>query len=800
MIKDPEKRKEYYRKYRAKQRQHKDSIYNKYIYCIDIETSTYTGLNSKGKLVPVSFIISFASSKINIETGELVHDIFGRTYSDLDDYLYKLKQESGDKKTIIYIHFFGYEFSFFKDNLTFFRKETDKQLFVQPHKPLNINCGNMSFRCSNLLLGKGVKKLGEELSKRLNEDWHKLDFDYKKVRTPLSRISDKEKAYNFRDCDIVVKYIYEVLLKKYSIKELYDNLLTKTGLTRFDNKKNNTRKDYLSWIVFNNICRPPTEKQYRMEEKAFMGGFVSSNPNYCGVHVKNAASSDEVSAYPAMMYLLKFPYYFRERDDLKSIQNFNNFCELEMFNIKKFFYGHIAIENVRLKEDINYPIWSKHKTYNNLDVVDINGKIISAAYLELVCTSLDWVNFTKFYKFDIVKIFDIYVNRYTRYLPDYVRNNLDRLLVSKTELKPYNNKIEEAAEINNYDFPEEFKWLEKMINEADSLNTQKVLMADYYQDEKSNLNAQYGINVTKPLKENIIYDYEKKRFRAEAPDYEKFLRKKSTKTNMIVGTFVTAFARARLIGLLYKMLEAGITVYYTDTDSIKYDYNDKEKADAIIKAYNDAWIPHKYNIGCFEFEHEYMDFCTNGNKSYIARFINKEGKDTIKATISGMPMASKIYNALYEECCDRDFQTLIEKAFSFNITVMPSVTGKLTSVYAEMLDALNDDEDIEFPDPNLIHVKIGKYEDFVYTGLILKEVPMSIKGLELSRDQLKNAFNLVRYFNIDYRKMINKHTIDLNKSGQICIKTEKISPYIIKKLEEVAHGQNSEKLHKAVGS
>ena len=239
----------------------KKSVYNPWIYCLDIETSTTKGDNAKGEKVDVSFMISFACVKLNTDTGELIRDYFGRTYKELDAYLYKLLKESNKLKTIIYIHFFGYEFSFFKDNLKFFRDKTTRQLFVKPHKPLLIDCDNLSFRCSNLLTAKSVKKLGEELSKRLNEDWHKLDFDYKKVRTPLSYISKKEKDYNFRDCEIVVKYIYEVLLKKYSLKELYDKIYTKTGITRIDNKKNNTSKDYRSWIIFNNMCRPPTEKQ-----------------------------------------------------------------------------------------------------------------------------------------------------------------------------------------------------------------------------------------------------------------------------------------------------------------------------------------------------------------------------------------------------------------------------------------------------------------------------------------------------------------------------------------------------------
>lgn len=783
-------KRDYQRKYMKKRRsvmtKEKKSVYNPWIYCLDIETSTTKGDNAKGEKVDVSFMISFASVKLNTETGELIRDYFGRTYKELDEYLYKLLKESNKLKTIIYIHFFGYEFSFFKDNLKFFREKTTRQLFVKPHKPLLIDCENLSFRCSNLLTAKSVKKLGEELSKRLNEDWHKLDFDYKKVRTPLSYISKKEKDYNFRDCEIVVKYIYEVLLKKYTLKELFDKIYTKTGITRIDNKKNNTAKDYRSWIIFNNMCRPPTEKQYRMEELCFMGGFVSSNPNYCGKHLQGVGSFDETSAYPAMMYLLKFPYLFKYREDLKNINNFKEFCDNRFFNIKKFFYGTIAVKDFRMKKDFNYPIWSKHKTYSARNLIDINGKVISADYAEFCLTSLDWDNLCKFYDFEIVEVRDIYVNRYCRYLPNYIRNNLERLLRSKTELKPFNSEIEDAATLKrDYQFPEDFKWLGEMINEADSLDSQKVLMGDYYQHEKSNLNAQYGVTVERPVKSVIEYDYTSHSFKTLVPDYQEFLNKKSVKTNMAVGTFVTAFARHHLIKMLYILLKNGIEVYYTDTDSIKFDYSEKALADRLIKEFNEDWIYHQYGIGKFAYELTYKDFCTNGNKSYIVGFIDKEGNYAIKATISGMSAASKIYNNLYNNYCGKDFDKLIDKCFAFNVTVNPSVTNKLTSVYADKLAPLEDDEDIEFPDPKLIHVKIGKYEDWVYTGLILKEVPMSIKGLELSIDQFRNACNLIRYFKLDYHKLIYKTTIDLNSDGDIIILEDKIDSRLIKKIKEV---------------
>lgn len=748
-------------------------LYNKKIYCIDIETSTDYGVNFKGEKVEVSFMISFAVSSLNFITGEIKHEYFGRNYTELNDYLFTLEEEAGGLKTLIYCHFFAYEWSFFKDNLSFFKERQTKQLFVKNNKPLIIQCKNLSFRCSLLLLNKSVETLGNELTKRLNEDWTKLDFDYGKKRTPLDPLTPEEIEYNYRDVDIVLKYIQTILIPHYSIKVLYDKYFTVTGKTRIDNKNNNTAADYRSWIIFNNFCRPKTYEQYLIEEKAFMGGLVSSNPSYCGHIVNNVFSMDIKSSYPYVMYCLKFPYGFYENNVYKNIEAFNDYRGNIFYNNKKFFYGQFVIENLRIKKDINYPIWSKHKAFNTLDVIDINGKIIKAKRIEVICTSLDYEHLIQFYDFDLVEIKEIYVNKYTRKLPKYVLNNIERLLKSKSDLKSINNIIEDAVELcNKYELPEGWEWLAKIINDADTLMEQKELMSSYYHDEKSALNAQYGINVQHPLQDEITYDYETRRYIATKPDYNKFLEKKSCKTNMCIGTFITAFARHQLIKMLHTLLINNITVYYTDTDSIKFDYSDPEKARALFTEFNNNLVKNDWSIGIFEEELNYRYFCSNGNKSYIVNFTDKEGKDIIKATISGMPKASEIYNKLYRENFNSDFRALVNNAFAFNIIINPSVTNKLTSKYTRSIIEI--DEGIEVAKEGLIHIKIGKYDDYVYSGVILKEVPLTIRGIETSKDQFRNACNLIRYFNLNPERLLFNYTLEM-KDNKITVNKQPVT-------------------------
>lgn len=782
-----EAKRQYQKEYMKKKRASKSKYptYNKTIYCIDIETSTDKGINAAGEEVDVSFIISFAVSTLNIETGEINHDYFGRTYNDLNDYLYNLQAKSGKLKTLIYCHFFAYEWSHFKDNVKFFKDNITKQLFIKNNKPLIIQCDNLSFRCSYLLINKSVETIGNELSKRLNEDWHKLEYEYSKKRTPLDKLSKEEIEYNFRDCDIVLKYLLEVILKKYSIKKLYDKVFTVTGQTRIDNEDNNDKYSKRAWIIFNNLCRPPTFKEYLMQEASFMGGFVSSNPLYCGKIVDNAISYDISSSYPYIMYCLKFPYDFREAKILKDVEEFESYRDLQFYNIKKFFIGKFKIENMKLKKDINYPLWSKHKLFNAVEVIDINGKILKADSGTLIVTSVDYENIKKFYDFNLVEIEDIYINHQCRKLPKYVLNNLERLLKSKSDLKKPNNLIEDAAELkHDYKFPEGWEWLEKIINDADTLDSQQVLMKSYYMGEKSALNAQYGICVQRPISSNIEYDFNKRKYTEEFPDYEEFLKKKATKTNMIVGTFVTAFARNQLIRMLYTLIINGITVYYTDTDSIKCDNSKPEFVEKLFNDFNAGIEINAYKIGLFNKEIVYKKFCSNGNKSYIVLYddMDKEGnlKEKVKATISGMPHASKIYNKLYEENFNKDFDVLIKEAFAFNITVNPSVTDKLTSIYERNILELDGDEELK---PGRIHININRYDDYVYTGLILAPVPLTIRGIDISKDQFKNAVNLAAYFNLDINKLIFKYTLDMVEE-EITIKKEKVSSKVLDLLKE----------------
>ena len=92
------------------------------VFGLDIETSTIKIENSDDDYC--SFMYSYCVSKLNFDTGKYNDLSMGRTYKELDDFLFSLndKANENDVDIIIYIHNLSYEFSFFCNNLEFFTK------------------------------------------------------------------------------------------------------------------------------------------------------------------------------------------------------------------------------------------------------------------------------------------------------------------------------------------------------------------------------------------------------------------------------------------------------------------------------------------------------------------------------------------------------------------------------------------------------------------------------------------------------------------------------------------------------
>lgn len=754
------------KRYRAKKNK-----YSEFIYSLDIETSTTTGVDYNGQSKPCSFMYSCAVSKLNIKTHEIEHVAFFRTYNEVSDFLTEL--DDLKQKTLFYIHNFSYEWDFFNRNVPFFAKRCKKQLYAKNHKPLEIKSKYLHFRCSYLLTGIGVEKMGIKLTNKTGEDWKKLDYDYKEIRTPLTDLTTDEIAYNFRDVDIVLKYIDLYFLDKYSVKTIMSRIYTITSTARFLCKDINSHFNWMQWVDFNNDCAATSEKQLFLWYECFLGGLVTSNPNYFMKITKDVASFDFASSYPYVMRFKKFPYKFREQ--FVDINEFKEIVKDPAINKTRYFNVIIKIANLQLNQ-LKYPILSEHKILKQSNKINvINGKIINAELFITSMTSTDYELLCNFYNFDLLEVLYYEENEELKMLPKYILNSIDYLLTKKSEFKAYLSEIEDAEEYRT-DYKFNDKAFAAEINSLKTYSEQLHYADDEYNRIKALLNSLYGVNVQKPLNDNVSFNYDTFEYVGDMDTFDDYESIKYHKTNLCIGCYICAFARYNLGRLLISFLKNKVPVLYTDTDSIKCVYNAATKPviDKIVNAYN-KHVQNDKNIGQFEYEHgkNYDLFVTNGNKSYISVTNN-----IIKATISGMPAASDIYTSFYEYY-GQNFHEMIKNCYTFNTVIDYSVVKKLTHKYSDMFD------EFEELDKNIIHIVIDNYDDYVYTGMILEDCNLSIRYIEESPTQLVNACNLIKFFGADINEFTTLNTI-CTKNKKLVIESQSIDEKYIKLLERRA--------------
>jgi hypothetical protein len=205
--------------------------YGQYIYGFDIETTTIR--DKDGELKSLMYVGTFG--KLSFVTGKIKKDKVIRTWQDFDKYLYMLDRAAAYRQEtqLLYCHN-NYEWSFIVANSKFFQekiKESKSEtLMKNERKPLFIRAGNIELRDSLLLLDKSIAELGEELG------LPKLDYDYKKERFSTTRLESRDYDYNWRDVEIQLAALWDLIQTDLYIQSLADIPLTSTGRTRKYNR------------------------------------------------------------------------------------------------------------------------------------------------------------------------------------------------------------------------------------------------------------------------------------------------------------------------------------------------------------------------------------------------------------------------------------------------------------------------------------------------------------------------------------------------------------------------------------
>ena len=568
----------------------------------DIETTSF--YDDKGTKRACMYLFMFCIDGITF---------YGRTWTQFSYVLdclaarYKLNR---NRRMIIYVHNLAYEFQFLykRCNITDVFARTKRH----PIKCLINNC--FEFRCSYFLSGLSLAKTAEEIP---NMNIRKLlgDLDYTKIRHSKTILTKEELEYGEYDVLIVHHFIKNEIHKCGTIKDIP---LTKTGYVRLYCRK--YIKDHTNYTNYRNRlmkASPIKPELFILLNKAFAGGYTHANCNHILEKRYWVYSIDFQSSYPAQMLAHKFPMTpFIQRKVITE----------ETF--KKYINEYACVFEIRLaniKSKTPHHIWSVSKcsygTTTMFNALNDNGRIVHSDEIYTYMTDVDYKNFEKFYDFEILEVHNLWTSSYG-YLPKEIIECTLKFYEDKTQLKGVEGKEEQ------------------------------------YLVGKGMLNALYGMCVTNPVNDDILFDDEtedlKNIWGINRPDIAVALEKAYTNNKQFLnyqwGVWITAWARYELFTGL---LEMGNDAIYSDTDSIKFmnmcdhqyyinNYNIEvaKRIDETLKYYDidpERARPKdkKGNVrqlGIWEFEKIYKVFKTLGAKRYA--FIDKH--DKLRITVSGL--------------------------------------------------------------------------------------------------------------------------------------------------------------------
>lgn len=615
----------------------------------DIETSSYY---NNGEKRACMYIWTFGEGRFM----ELTH---GRTWEEfvsfIDSLCTKLRLNE-QRRLIIYVHNLSYEFTYISRWFTWrhiFATDSRKVLTALTTK-------GIEFRCSYLLSGYGLAKLGDELK---DKSIHKKvgDLDYSLLRNSKTPLTKKEMGYCDNDVLTVLEYVKEQIE---DCGRITDIPLTKTGFVRrycrkacyYDGDDSHNTKYHKYRELMQSLTLEP--KEYLELRRAFQGGFTHASAWYSGHINFNVASYDFCSSYPAVMLSERFPMSKGERVRIRNNDEFKRNLKLYCCLFDAEFIG------LKAKGLVEHPLSESRCTYEKgINITIDNGRVVEIGKEDSIFTTIteqDFFIYEKFYTWEHLK-----VKNFIRYKKDYLPRDLAwsilKLYKDKTELKGVAGKEEE------------------------------------YQVSKGMLNSCYGMMVTDIVKDEQVYTGEGKTgWSVTKANLKKSIEKYNRSANRFLfypwGVWVTAYARRNLFSGIYN---CGEDYIYSDTDSIKILNVEKHKD--YIEHYNnmiqkkleiamDYWgfpqdsIRPKTQkgkekiLGIWEYEQTYKVFKSLGAKRYLVMDENYNLGITV-AGLAKTPAENFLiknfgkYGAFY--------------AFEDGLNVPPDSTGKKVLTYID---------------------------------------------------------------------------------------------------------------------
>ena len=525
--------------------------------------------------------------------------VYGRKLDDFQTLVTNLNRFlcEHELKLIVYVHFLKYDFSFIKKYF-----DWDNVFIRSMREPLYAKFGNVEFRDSLALAGgRGLAYIGEHLREKVLKAVGDLDYDL--IRTPKTPLTQKELHYCEMDIRVLNQYIREKIEDDGDISKIP---YTNTGYVRRYCRnacfKNRGRyMDFIDGLTMTPDC-------YIQAERAFGGGAVCPNIKYVGQVCENLQSYDIKSSYPYVMCTGYYPMsYFtpvRQEDVDK---------HFEMLVTKYCCLFTLEVWHLFPNNDYCFPI-SRHKCNECIGEREASGRVISAWYVSINCTELDYETYKRFYNItpENSRISCMRISN-RGFLPQPIVESVLAFFNKKTTLDGVEGKEQE------------------------------------YMISKNMLNSVYGMMVEKIARHEFKYINEKDFYKG-AIDYIRSVVKYNENRNRFLfypwGVWVTAHARWRLYDAVYHI---GNDYRYVDTDCVKFvgnhdDYFERVNAEAKEKMENlarrlrldrDFVMPldssgNRKILGVWEKEYEAKRFKTIGAKRYLV-----ETSKGLALTVSG---------------------------------------------------------------------------------------------------------------------------------------------------------------------
>lgn len=516
---------------------------------------------------------------------------FGRTWEEFITFINKLKKAlflDNSRFLVIYVHNLAFEFQFMKD---FFKWNS---VFArEKRKPMKAVTEGLEFRCSYILSNMSLSAFCE---KTPNVKHGKLvdKYDYSKLRTPNTPLTDIEKEYCYNDVVGLTECIDFYIEEDGDISKIP---LTSTGYVRREFRQA-VQKNPVNGKIMKNIAL--NDKTYELCRKAFRGGDTHCNLEFVNELLADVNSKDKSSSYPFSMLTKKFPMSKFVEVVPRDLKEFKFFVE----NYACIF--EVSFTNINVKKFGQFTYIPVAKCWNRKNVINDNGRVLKAELITTALTDIDFKIIEKEYNYTSFFVKNMYIAKYD-YLPIEFREKLFEYYRRKCELKGGNEY--------------------------------------FYMKMKNRVNSSYGMMVTDIIQSDIQYvDNEWKEVERDLQTSLKtYYKNRNSFLSYQHGIFVTAHSRYELRKGIWAVGNDGV---YVDTDSVKYlgeheeDFsnlneeilNDIQKLDLIPQCTVNGVT---YTCGVWEDDGFYTQFKTLGAKKYCFEK-EKNGEKKITVTVSGL--------------------------------------------------------------------------------------------------------------------------------------------------------------------